>query len=94
MASPLVFINKLYKTSDFWSRDMLHSDFLENDLGLVPPFCFVHDFSRKIFFMLYSINRWTYYINISINNFINMLYPNFNDWLPLLLEKLGNMGFP
>ena len=38
--------NKLYKTLDYLSRDML----------IFPPH-FVHDFSKKIFIMLYSINR-------------------------------------
>ena len=53
---------------------MLNFDFLEKSLGLVSPSYFVYDFSRKIFFMLYS------------NNWLNLI-----DWLPLVLEILGNM---
>ena len=69
--------NKLYKTLDYRSRDMLNFRFLEMDgLGLVSPPHFVYDFSRKIFLMLHSIN-----------------WPNFIVWLPLLLEILGNMCF-
>ena len=66
--------NKLYETLDYWSRDMLNFNFPKKDLGLVFPSHFVYDFSRKIFFVSYSIN-----------------WPNFNVWLPLLLEILGNM---
>ena len=44
------------KTSDFWSRDILNFSFPEKGLGLVTPSHFVHDFSRKIFLLLYSIN--------------------------------------
>ena len=47
---------KNYKISDYWSRDMLNFNFPEKDLGLVSPPHFVYDFSRKMFFMLYSIN--------------------------------------
>ena len=36
---------------------MLNFDFLEKGLGIVSPPHFVYDFSRKIFLMLYSINR-------------------------------------
>ena len=32
-------------------------DFLEKVLGIASPPHFVYDFSRKIFLMLYSINR-------------------------------------
>ena len=48
--------NKLYKTLDHWSRDMLNLDFLEMVLEVVSPRHFVYDFSRKMFLMLYSIN--------------------------------------
>ena len=34
---------------------MLNFDFLEKGLGVVSPPHFVHDFTRKVFFMLYSI---------------------------------------
>ena len=43
-------------TLDYWSRDMFNFDFLEKDLGMVSPPYFVCDFSRKIFFKLYSFN--------------------------------------
>ena len=36
---------------------MLNFDFLEKDPGKVSPPHFVYDFSRKMFLMLYSINR-------------------------------------
>ena len=41
---------------------MMNFDFLEKDLGLVSPLYFVYDFSRKMFFMLYSMatsKTWT-----------------------------------
>ena len=37
--------NKLYKTSDCWSRDMSNFDFLKKGLELVSEPHFVHDFS-------------------------------------------------
>ena len=49
--------NKLYKTFNYWSRDMLNFKFLEKALGIVSLLCFVYDFSRKNLFMLYSINQ-------------------------------------
>ena len=48
---------KYYKTLDYRSRGMPNLDFVEKGLGLASPPYFVYDFSRKIFFMLYSINR-------------------------------------
>ena len=36
---------------------MLNFDFLENGLGMASLTHFVYDFSRKIFLLLYSINR-------------------------------------
>ena len=53
---------------------MLSFDFLEKGVGLVFSPYSMHDFSRIIFFMLYSIDS-----------------PNFNFWLPLFLEILGNI---
>ena len=35
---------------------MLNFDFLEKCLGIVSPPHFAHDFSRKIFDMLYAIS--------------------------------------
>ena len=48
--------NKLFKTLHYWSRDMLHFDFLDKGLGIVSPAHFEYDFSTEMFFMLYSIN--------------------------------------
>ena len=53
--------NKLYKTLDYWSRDLLNSDFSEKGLGIVFTQRFVYDFSRKMFLILYSIN-WPNFI--------------------------------
>ena len=47
--------NKLYKTLDYWSRDMLNFGFSENSLGLVSRPHSVYDFSRKMFLMLYIL---------------------------------------
>ena len=48
--------NKLYKTSDYWSRAKLNFDFLGNFLGIVSPQNFVYNILRKIFFLLYTTN--------------------------------------
>ena len=53
--------NKMHKTLEHWSRDMLHFDYLEKDLGTLFPPHFVYNFSRKVFLMLYSIN-WLNFI--------------------------------
>ena len=53
--------SKLYKTLDYWSRDILNFNFSEKGLGLVSPPHFVYDFSRKMFLMLHSIN-WPNFI--------------------------------
>ena len=39
--------HKLYKTLDYWSRDMLNFSFSEKGLEQVCPKNFVYDFSRK-----------------------------------------------
>ena len=39
--------NKLYKTLDYWSRDMLDFDFLEKGLRIVSLAYFLYDFSKK-----------------------------------------------
>ena len=36
--------NKLFKTLDYWSRDMPNFDFLEKGLGVVSPSHFVYNF--------------------------------------------------
>ena len=46
----------IYKTLEYWSRDMLNFGFLEKGLGIVSLLHFVYNFSRKLFLMLYSIN--------------------------------------
>ena len=48
--------NKLYKTLGYRIRDMLNFDLLEKNLGVCSSPHFVHDFSRKLFLMLHSIN--------------------------------------
>ena len=53
--------NQLYKTSDYWFKDMLNFNFSEKGLRLVSPPHFVYDFSRKMFLMLHSIN-WPNFI--------------------------------
>ena len=47
---------KLYKTLDYWSRDMFKFDFLEKGLGIFSSSHFVYDISRKTFLRLHSIN--------------------------------------
>ena len=42
--------NKLYKTLDYWSKDMLNFEFLDKGLGIVFPPYFVYNFSRKMYF--------------------------------------------
>ena len=64
--------NKLYKTLEYRSRDMLNSDFLVQCLRIVSPPHFVFDFSKNMFLMLYCY--------ILINR------PNIISWFPLLLE--------
>ena len=47
--------NKLYKTLDYWSRDMLNFSFSEKSVGLVSQSHLVYDLSGKKIFMLHSI---------------------------------------
>ena len=53
--------NELNKNSDRWSRDMLNFRFSEKGLGLVSPPHFVYGFTKKMFFMLYSLH-WPNFI--------------------------------
>ena len=53
--------SKLYKTLDYWSRDMLNFGFLEKGLEKVSPPQNVYHFSRKMILMLYDIN-WPNFI--------------------------------
>ena len=55
--------NKLYKTLDYWSTDMLNSDFLEKGLVIVSAPHFVCDVQRNVFLKLLSIN-WPYFISL------------------------------
>ena len=54
--------NQLYKTSDYWFKDMLNFNFSEKGLRLVSPPHFVYDFSRKMFLMLHSINWPNFFV--------------------------------
>ena len=53
--------HKLYKTLDYWSLEILNFHFLEKGLGIAFPQYFGHEFSRKMFLVLYSIN-WPFFI--------------------------------
>ena len=53
--------NKLYKTLNYQSRDLLDFDFLEGGLGIASLPHFVYSFPRKMFLMLYTIN-WPNFI--------------------------------
>ena len=57
---------KLYKTLDYWSRGMLNFDFLRKGLGIVSPPHFVYGWSRKMFFVLYSINWPNFLARLSL----------------------------
>ena len=62
MAQNLAYnIDKLYKTLDYWSKNMRNFYFLEKGVGIVSVLHFVYDFSRKIFLMLYS--KWRNFID-------------------------------
>ena len=56
-----LFVYKLYKMLDYWSRDLLNFNFSKKGLELVSPPHFADDFSKKIFLMLHSIN-WPNFI--------------------------------
>ena len=47
--------SKLHKTLDYGSKDMLNFNFSEKGLGLFFAPHFLHDFSRKMFLMLYLL---------------------------------------
>ena len=46
---PTLIFSKLYKTLDYWSRDMPNFDFLEKGLGRGSPPHSGYDFSSKMF---------------------------------------------
>ena len=56
--SPQISIQQkqMFKTFQYWSRDMLKFEFLDKGLGINSPAHFLYDFSTEIFLMLYSIN--------------------------------------
>ena len=51
----------MYKTLNYWYRDIPNFDFLEKGLGIVSPLHSLYDFSTKMFLMLDSIN-WANFI--------------------------------
>ena len=53
--------NKLYETSDCWSRDMFNFDFKKGS-GSSFSTTFSVWFSRKIFFILHSINYTNFFV--------------------------------
>ena len=57
---------KLPKTLENWSTDMLNFNFLKKGLGIVFPQGFMHDCSRKMFLMIYSINWLKFIIWLSL----------------------------
>ena len=74
--------NKLYKTLNCCSRYMLRHNFLKKVLGLVSPPCFVYDFSRKMYLMLYSVNWlnfiiWLPLLHEILGNIYILMVPQF-----------------
>ena len=67
--------NKLYKTLDYWSRDMFNFDFLEKGQRIVSPLRFVYYFSKKLFLMLYSINwpNFIVWLSLRLEILLNMV---------------------
>ena len=88
--------NKLCKTSDCWSRDMLNFDFLKKGLEQVSLPHSVDDFSRNTFLMLYSFNYQislsddSYFLNIWQSLFfIQFVTINFEIHLSFLMKPLS-----
>ena len=67
--------NKLFTNSDYWSKYMLNLDFVEKGVGIVSTTHLVCDFSRKMFLLLYSINRPSFIVWLSLlfEILVNML---------------------
>ena len=61
---------KLYKTLDYWSRNMLNFDFIENGLAIVCLSIFVYTILRKIF--LVFCTSFTDQISLSDCLYFNM----------------------
>ena len=83
--------NKLYKTLDYWSRDVLSFNFPEKSLGLVSPPHFVYDFSRTMFLMLHSFN-WPNFIVLLFHEMPLKLW-NCISW-NALKETFHNLSLP
>ena len=66
----------MYKTLDYWSRDMSNLNFSEKGLGLISPAHSVNGFSKK---------KMTCYVLLTDQVSLS------DCWLPLLLEILGNI---
>ena len=67
--------NKLFTTSDHCSKYMLNFDFVEKGVGIVSTPHLVCDFSRKMFHLLYSINRPSFivWLPLLLEILVNML---------------------
>ena len=65
--------NKLYKTLDHSSRDMVNFNFLEKGLELVSPPHFEYDFSRKMFLVLHSINWPNFIVGLPLHMCIRIV---------------------
>ena len=95
--------NKLYETSDCWSRDMFNFDFKKGS-GSSFSTTFSVWFSRKIFFILHSINYTNFIVwlpllhwDISKNVCCNFRYQfcdviNFEIYLSFLTKPFSSMS--
>ena len=66
--------NKLHKSLEHWSRNILSFDFLEKNPGEVSPPHFVWDFSSKIFLMLFPITSCKFGLYVHCNCFLSRLW--------------------
>ena len=73
----------MYKTLDYWSRDILNFNFPEKGLGVVSPSHFVNDFSRQMFLMLYSINSQNFIVLLPL-----LLKILANMYITIVLRKI------
>ena len=76
--------NKLYKTVDYWLRDIIAFGFLEKGLRIVFAPHVVYDVSGKMLLMLYSIN-WSNIIVFTSWDIEQYVYCNF------LFPRLWNL---
>ena len=89
--------SKLYKTLDYWSRDMLNFNFSEKGLGLVSPPHFVNDFWKKCFscylLLIYQISLsdclyfWRYWTICALKLFVNQAVASKNLKLTYLFNE-------